>query len=51
MDFGVQPTMFDVTLVMAILYFKERGCDVMILETGLGGRLDSTNAVGVPDVP
>lgn len=50
MDFGVQPTMFDVTLAMAILYFKERGCDVMILETGLGGRLDSTNAVGVPDV-
>lgn len=50
MDFGVQPTMFDVTLAMAILYFKERGCDVMILETGLGGRLDATNAVGVPDV-
>lgn len=50
MDFGVQPTMFDVTLAMAILYFKEQRCDVMILETGLGGRLDATNAVGVPDV-
>lgn len=43
MDFGVQPTMFDVTLAMAILYFKEQRCDVMILETGLGGRLDATN--------
>ena len=31
MDFGVQPTMFDVTLAMAILYFKEQRCDVMIL--------------------
>ena len=48
MDFGVQPTMFDVTLAMAILYFKEQRCDV--IETGLGGRLDATNAVGVPDV-
>ena len=35
MDFGVQPTMFDVTLAMAILYFKEQRCDVMILELSL----------------
>lgn len=50
MDFGVHPTMFDYCLMMALLYFKEQGCDAMILETGLGGRLDSTNAVGIPDV-
>lgn len=50
MDFGVHPTMFDYCLMMALLYFKEQNCDVMILETGLGGRLDSTNAVGTPDV-
>lgn len=49
-DFGVQPTMFDLCLAMALLYFKERQCDVVILETGLGGRCDSTNAVGIPDV-
>ena len=49
-DFGVHPTMFDYSLVMALLYFKEQGCDAVILETGLGGRLDSTNAVGVPKV-
>lgn len=49
-DFGVQPTMFDLCLAMALLYFKERQCEVVILETGLGGRYDSTNAVGVPDV-
>lgn len=49
-DFGVQPTMFDLCLVMALLHFKERGCEVIVLETGLGGRCDSTNAVGVPAV-
>ena len=49
-DFGVQPTMFDYALAMALIYFKEQKCEAVILETGLGGRLDSTNAVGVPEV-
>lgn len=48
MDFGVQPTMFDYCLVMAVLYFKEQGCEIAVMETGLGGRLDSTNALGAP---
>ena len=42
--------MFDYTLLMALLYFTETSCDVMIIETGLGGRLDSTNALGTPKV-
>lgn len=46
----VFPAMSDICLAMAVLYFKEQKCDVMILETGLGGRLDSTNAVGTPTV-
>lgn len=49
-DFGVYPTMFDYCMLMAVLYFKEQHCDVMVMETGLGGRLDSTNALGVPKV-
>lgn len=49
-DFGVHPTMFDYCLVMAVEYFREQQCDVVIFETGLGGRLDSTNALGVPVV-
>lgn len=49
-DFGVHPTMFDYCLAMALLYFKEQQCDVIVLETGLGGKYDSTNAVGTPDV-
>ncbi len=49
-QFDVKPAMTDYCLAMALLYFKEQQCDVVILETGLGGRLDSTNAVGVPIV-
>ena len=41
----LEPTMFDITLAMALLYFKEEGCDYVVLETGLGGRYDSTRAV------
>jgi dihydrofolate synthase/folylpolyglutamate synthase len=39
------PTFFEVVTVMALLYFAEQGCDLVIWETGLGGRLDSTNIV------
>lgn len=48
-DFGVSPTMFDYCLLMAVLYFQERKCDILVMETGLGGRLDSTNALGTPE--
>lgn len=49
-DFQVKGTMFDYCLVMALLYFEREHCDIMVLETGLGGRLDSTSSVGVPEV-
>lgn len=49
-NFGVTPTMFDYCLLMAVLYFQEQQCDVAVIETGLGGRLDSTNALGKPVV-
>ncbi len=50
MEFDVPPTMFDYCLAMAVLYFKEQQCDIMVMETGIGGRYDSTNALGVPEV-
>lgn len=50
MQFDVSPTMFDYCLAMAVLYFKEQDCDVMVMETGIGGRYDSTNALGVPEL-
>ncbi len=50
MQFDVSPTMFDYCLAMAVLYFKEQSCDIMVIETGIGGRFDSTNALGKPEV-
>lgn len=50
LELDVTPTMFDYCLVMAVIYFQEQHCDVAVFETGLGGRLDSTNALGNPDV-
>ncbi|HMP84740.1 MAG TPA: folylpolyglutamate synthase/dihydrofolate synthase family protein, partial [Verrucomicrobiota bacterium] len=39
------PTFFEVVTVMALLYFAEQECDLVVWETGLGGRLDATNIV------
>lgn len=47
-DFGVNLTMFDYCLAMALMYFTEQDCNIVVIETGLGGRLDSTNAIGLP---
>ena len=37
------PTFFEFITVMAFLYFLEKGVDLAVMETGLGGRLDATN--------
>lgn len=42
------PTMFDYCLAMALLFFKEQECRIVVLETGLGGRLDATNVIEPP---
>jgi dihydrofolate synthase / folylpolyglutamate synthase len=39
------PTFFEVVAVMALRYFEEQRCDLVIWETGMGGRLDATNIV------
>jgi dihydrofolate synthase/folylpolyglutamate synthase len=39
------PTFFEAVTVMAMKYFEEQQCDLVIWETGLGGRLDATNIV------
>ena len=39
------PTFFDATTAMGLLHYARRGVDVLVLEVGLGGRLDSTNAI------
>ena len=42
---GHQPTFFEAVTIMALRYFAEQKCDLVIWETGLGGRLDATNIV------
>ena len=44
-DWDPHPTFFEVTAALGLKYFSEAKIDVAILETGLGGRLDATNAV------
>ena len=39
------PTFFEVVTVMALQYFAAQRCELVIWETGLGGRLDATNIV------
>ena len=42
---GMHPTFFEFMTAVAFLFFKKKKVDLAILETGLGGRLDSTNVV------
>ncbi len=39
------PTPFEVETALAFLYFLEQKCDIVILETGMGGREDATNVI------
>lgn len=42
------PTEFELITAIGFLYFKEQKCDVVVLEVGLGGRLDPTNVIEDP---
>jgi dihydrofolate synthase/folylpolyglutamate synthase len=44
-DWNPHPTFFEVTTALALKHFAETKIDFVILETGLGGRLDATNAI------
>ncbi|MBR6238539.1 MAG: bifunctional folylpolyglutamate synthase/dihydrofolate synthase [Lachnospiraceae bacterium] len=39
------PTTFEIETAIAFLYFKDKKCDIVVLECGMGGRLDATNIV------
>ncbi len=41
----IEPSFFEITVGMAFEYFATENCDIAIIETGLGGRLDSTNVI------
>ncbi len=42
---AINPSFFEITTAMAFLAFAQHRCDMAIIETGLGGRLDSTNVI------
>lgn len=46
----IQPTEFEAVTAAAFLYFEKKKCDFVVLEVGLGGRLDSTNVILAPYV-
>ena len=44
------PTEFERITAMALLYFQQQGCDIVVLEVGLGGALDATNVIPTPEL-
>ncbi len=48
-DMEDKPTRFEILTALGFLYFKRHRCDIVVLEVGLGGRLDATNVIPVPD--
>ena len=43
------PTEFEIITALGMLYFAEQKCDIVVLEVGLGGTLDSTNVIDPPE--
>lgn len=43
------PTEFEMMTAAAFLWFQQENCDIVVLETGLGGRLDATNVIAPPE--
>lgn len=47
---AIPATFFEITTALAFVYFSQKGVDTVVLETGLGGRLDATNVVQCPSL-
>jgi dihydrofolate synthase/folylpolyglutamate synthase len=46
---GQMPTVFELVTAMGFDYFRRKACDIVVLEVGLGGRLDATNIIEAPE--
>jgi dihydrofolate synthase / folylpolyglutamate synthase len=46
---SIEPSFFEITVAMAFDWFAEEKIDIAVIETGLGGRLDSTNII-IPEI-
>lgn len=47
---GIEPTEFEIITAVSFEYFLNNGCDIVVLEVGLGGLLDSTNIIKKSEV-
>ena len=45
-----KPTEFELVTAIGFEYFLRQNCDIVVLEVGMGGALDSTNVIGTPEV-
>lgn len=41
----IAPSFFEITWIMALCYFREKNCSIVVAEVGMGGRLDATNII------
>lgn len=46
---SISPSFFEITIALSFWYFQKKKVDIAVLETGMGGRLDSTNII-IPEV-
>ena len=44
------PTEFELVCCIAFEYFVRKGCDIVVLEVGMGGAFDATNVIETPEV-
>ena len=44
------PTEFELVFCIALEYFKRQGCDIVVVEVGMGGEMDATNVIPAPEV-
>lgn len=49
-DMDDHPSQFEIVTAIGMVYFAEEHCDIVILEVGMGGLLDSTNIIDAPEV-
>ncbi len=47
---GIFPSEYEILTVMAFIYFKEMGCELVVMEVSMGGRVDTTNVIPAPVV-
>ena len=45
-----QPSTFEIITAIGMLYFRDRNCDIVVLEVGMGGEFDATNVIDAPEV-